>query len=76
MVSPNRDHALNLGDDMQFQSAVELAKDTPTRVLCEAWGESLDYVVSRQSGECPMNLREAGELAEVHTLRLEDVLTG
>lgn len=60
---------------MQFQSAVELANSTPANVLCEAWGESVDYVVSRQSGEHPMSLREAGDLADLHDLKLLDVLT-
>jgi hypothetical protein len=59
---------------MQFQSAVELANSTPVSVLCEAWGESVDYVVSRQSGEHPMSLREAGDLADVYHLKLLDVL--
>ena len=60
---------------MRFQSIVELANATPTSVLCEAWGESPGYVVSRKRSEHPMSLREAGDLAEVHGLKLLDVLS-
>ena len=59
---------------MRFQSIVELANATPTSVLCEAWGESPEYVVSRKICEHPMSLREAGDLAEVHGLKLLDIL--
>jgi hypothetical protein len=60
---------------MRFQGVVELANATPTSVLCEAWGESSDYVASRKRAEHPMTLREAGDLAEVHGLKLLDVLS-
>jgi hypothetical protein len=60
---------------MGFQRIVELANATPTSVLCEAWGEMPDYVLSRKRSECPMSLREAGDLAELHGLKLLDVLT-
>ena len=59
---------------MRFQSIVELANATPTSVLCEAWGESPEYVASRKICEHPMSLREAGALADVHGLTLLDVL--
>jgi hypothetical protein len=60
---------------MQFERLTELANATPTSVLCQVWGESTEYVASRQRAEQPMSLREAGDLAEVHGLKLEDVLT-
>ena len=60
---------------MRFQRVVELANATPTSVLCEAWGESPEYVVSRKCADHPMSIREAGALAEVHGLKLLDVLT-
>ena len=59
---------------MRFQAVVELANATPTSVLCEAWGESADDVLSRKRGERPMTIREAGALADVHGLKLLDVL--
>jgi hypothetical protein len=62
------------GFNMGFESAVELAKATPTSVLCEAWGESPEYVASRKSADRPMSLREAGDLAELHGLTLLDIL--
>lgn len=59
---------------MRFQRVVNLANDTPTSVLCEIWGESSDYVESRKRSEHPLSLKEAGDLAEVHGLKLLDVL--
>jgi hypothetical protein len=59
---------------MRFQRIVELANATPTSVLCEAWGEMPDYVLSRKRSEHPMSIREAGDLAEVYSLTLLDVL--
>jgi hypothetical protein len=60
---------------MRFQRVVDLATATPTSVLCEVWGESSEYVVSRKRAEHPMSIREAGALAEVHGLKLLDILT-
>jgi len=75
MVWPNGNkYSNNWGLTMRFQRLLELANDTPVSVLCEAWGESPEYVVSRQRSEQPMSLREAGDLAEVHGLKLENVL--
>lgn len=62
------------GFNMGFDRAVKLANDTPTRVLCEAWGASPEYVASRKSAEHPMTIREAGDLADWHGLTLLDVL--
>lgn len=59
---------------MQFDRAVKLARDTPTSVLCEAWGASPVEVFSRKSGERPMTIREAGALADMHGLKLLDIL--
>lgn len=60
---------------MRFQRVVDLANATPTSVLCEAWGASPTEVASCKNGERPMTLREAGALADVHGLKLQDVLT-
>lgn len=60
---------------MHFQTAVSLARATPTTVLCEAWEVTPEYVAGRKSGELPMNLREAGDLAALHGLLLQDVLS-
>jgi hypothetical protein len=60
---------------MQFERVIDLAKATPTSVLCKAWGASAEHVDSRKKGERPMSLREAGALADVHGLKLLDVLT-
>lgn len=59
---------------MRFQRVVDLARSTPTSVLCEAWGESPEYVVSRKRAEHSMTLREAGDLAEIHGMTLLDLL--
>lgn len=59
---------------MQFEGAVMLAKDTPTSVLCDAWGEGSEYVLARKLSERPLTIKEAGALAEIHGLKLLDVL--
>lgn len=64
----------NWGYKMQFARALELSAATPTSVLCEAWGASPEHVAGRKRGEVPMNLREAGDLAKLHGMNLEDVL--
>ena len=60
---------------MQFARLVELVNTTPTAVLCAAWGVSPGDVDARKCAETPLTIREAGSLAEMHGLRLEDVLT-
>lgn len=60
---------------MQYENIVELARDTPTSVLCEAWEANDVEVLSRQRGERPMTIAEVGALAEVHGMELLDVLT-
>lgn len=59
---------------MQFERVVGLARETPTSVLCAAWGISPDEVISGKKGERPLTIREAGALADVHGLKLLDVL--
>jgi|RhiMetStandDraft_4_1073278.scaffolds.fasta_scaffold93723_1 hypothetical protein len=59
---------------MHFGTAIALARDTPTGALCEAWEVTPEHVASRKSGESPMTLREAGDLAALHGLLLEDIL--
>jgi hypothetical protein len=59
---------------MQFERVMQLARDTPTSVLCDAWGASVEHVAGRKKGERPMTIREAGALADLHGLTLLDVL--
>jgi hypothetical protein len=59
---------------MHFGTAIALAAATPTGALCEAWEVTPEYVAGRKSGELPMNLREAGDLAALHGLLLQDIL--
>lgn len=59
---------------MQFATVIALANATPVSVLCEAWGADRESVMSRRAYMVPMSLREAGDLAELHGLKLEDVL--
>ncbi|WP_426989686.1 hypothetical protein [Pseudarthrobacter sp. Y6] len=44
-------------------------------VLCAAWAADADDVTACTRGERPMSIREAGALAEIHGLRLEDILS-
>lgn len=57
-----------------FAKITKLARDTPTSVLCEAWGEDAPTVWACKKGERPMTIRQVGALAEVHGLKLLDVL--
>ncbi len=59
---------------MQFERIVSLANATPVSVLCEAWGADREDVCAREHAGTPLTIREAGSLAELHGLRLEDVL--
>lgn len=59
---------------MQFARLVELANTIPTAALCEAWGTTAEDVDARRRAETPLTIREAGSLAEMRGLRLEDVL--
>jgi hypothetical protein len=62
------------GWGMQFGNIMELARDTPTSVLCEAWEEDAVDVQACKTGERPMTIREVGALAEVHGMKLLDVI--
>jgi hypothetical protein len=59
---------------MEFERVRELTNATPTTALCGAWCLSAEDVDARKRAETPLSIREAGSLAELHGLRLEDVL--
>ena len=59
---------------MEFERATELTRNTPTATLCEVWGLTAKDVDARKRAETPLTIREAGSLAELHGLLLEDVL--
>lgn len=59
---------------MQFELIVSLANATPNGVLCDAWAVDREAVDARTRVKTPLTIREAGSLAELHGLRLEDVL--
>jgi hypothetical protein len=59
---------------MQFQHITTLASDTPTETLSRAWGTCQDDAMAAQKGKRPMTIREAGALAELHGMKLEDVI--
>ena len=60
---------------MHFKRAIQLAAATPTGVLCDAWGLSPEDVDARKSERTPLTVREAGSLAELHGLLLQDILS-
>lgn len=60
---------------MQFARLVELVNATPTATLCKAWEVTAEDVDARKRQETPLSIREAGSLAELHGLQLEDVLS-
>lgn len=60
---------------MQFERIVSLANVTPISVLCDAWAVDREAVMSRRNVAVPMSVREAGDLAALHGLLLEDVLS-
>jgi len=59
---------------MQFDRAYTLARQTPTAALSEAWDTREDAALACAHGKRPMTIREAGALAELHGLKLLDVL--
>jgi len=59
---------------MHFQRIKELVNATSTATLCAAWGMDHEGVDARKHAEIPLTIREAATLAELHGLRLEDVL--
>lgn len=59
---------------MHFERITELTKTTQSSLLSEAWGESKAYVELRQREEAPLTIREIGALADMHGLKLADLL--
>ena len=59
---------------MDFESIVALARDTPDSDLRAAWGTSPAATTSRKTGKRPMTIREVGALAELHGMKLPDIL--
>lgn len=59
---------------MQFENAYALAADTPATKLCEAWGMCEGCADRCKHGKRPMTIREAGALAELHGMKLLDIL--
>lgn len=59
---------------MQFDHTYTLAKRTPTKALTEAWQMCENCTHRCTHGKRPMTIREAGALAELHGLKLLDVL--
>ncbi len=59
---------------MQFELIANLANATPNGVLCDAWAVDREAVDARKRAETPLTIREAGSLAELHGMKLEDVL--
>lgn len=59
---------------MEFTRVTELTNATPTEALCAAWNLTAEDVDARKRQETPLTIREAGSLAELHGLKLEDVL--
>jgi hypothetical protein len=60
---------------MQFARLAALINNTPTAELCAAWGIDAEDVDARKSERTLLTIREAGSLAELHGLQLEDVLS-
>ena len=59
---------------MHFERVHKLANATPPDALCAAWGLNLGQVAERTQNKRPMTIREAGALAALHGMKLEDVL--
>lgn len=60
---------------MHFERVAALADSTPVHLLCDAWGIPTDEVRACTKNERPMTLREVGALAEIHGMKLLDVIT-
>jgi hypothetical protein len=60
---------------MEFKRVTELTNTTPTEALCEAWNLTAEDVDARKREETPLTIREAGSLAELHGMKLEDILS-
>ena len=59
---------------MHFQRAKELADNTPTHALREAWGLSAEGVEMARQQIHQLTVEEAGDLAALHGLTLPDIL--
>jgi hypothetical protein len=59
---------------MQFESAYALAATTPAKILGDAWLTSAEDATHCAQGKRPMTIREAGALADLHGMKLLDVL--
>lgn len=59
---------------MQFDHAYALARQTPAAALSEAWETGEESALHCAHGKRPMTIREAGALAELHGMKLLDVL--
>ena len=59
---------------MTFDRIVELARTTPTSALCAAWEAGRESALDCIKGKRPMTVREAGALAELHGMKLLDIL--
>lgn len=60
---------------MQFARLAALVQATPSSTLRAAWGISSEDVDARKNEGTPLTVREAGSLAELHGMTLEDVLS-
>lgn len=60
---------------MQFQRVLNLADDTPAHTLREAWGVDLSEVSLLAQGKRAMTVRQVGALAEIHGMKLLDLVT-
>lgn len=60
---------------MKFERAMKLAHITQAGALCAAWETTPEDARDCTQGKRPMTIREAGALAELHGLKLLDVLT-
>lgn len=68
------EHTFYCEVSMNQDPVITLARRTPIDVLCVAWGCSDKEVGPRLDGREPMTVREAGDLAAIHGLKLEDIL--
>jgi single-strand DNA-binding protein len=59
---------------MKFEHVVTLARETPIEALSDACGLQEVEALRIQHGKRPLTIREAGALAELHGLKLQDVL--
>lgn len=74
-VEQPNEYSNNWGSTMHFQRVVQLASDTPTGALCHAWSMTAEEVDARKRAGTPLTIREAGSLAELHGMLLEDILS-